>query len=463
MNRYYKILGLDPGASQMEIKKAYFKLIRQHSPESDPEQFQKIREAYEQLKNAGTEPEGPTFPPFAEPWAEKVLDQIEQYRRAGDDEKCRDACEEACRMFPEELRFQYMRVIAQRKCGNTGKAVKNAEKLVKSDPENKWFQKELAISYIERGFTQKAYFACEKAYEMGCRDLDFILMYAVECDEYGEIDKGVEILLEVTRREKRWTKEEIPELVEVYLGLLKMNHDGRETHLAEIIEGLCHILKQYGIYLKEYIPEFVMMTAYGAMDDRNTAEDYGKVQQLFAQLREMCTEDSERYAVDSAREEANYQRIIRDTRIGDTLSRAYEAYYDLDELEPQLRKYALTDVQLCMVEERQEVLEQAEIIRQDYPGYYEKLQDFIRKLQSEKNLIYLKDSLLKTYNRLEQECSGGYYYEKYPQEKVKMQGNVISDGLDQPYVRGSRKIGRNDPCPCGSGKKYKNCCMRKQA
>ena len=20
------------------------------------------------------------------------------------------------------------------------------------------------------------------------------------------------------------------------------------------------------------------------------------------------------------------------------------------------------------------------------------------------------------------------------------------------------KIGRNDPCPCGSGKKYKNCC-----
>ncbi|MBQ7587713.1 MAG: SEC-C domain-containing protein, partial [Lachnospiraceae bacterium] len=23
-----------------------------------------------------------------------------------------------------------------------------------------------------------------------------------------------------------------------------------------------------------------------------------------------------------------------------------------------------------------------------------------------------------------------------------------------------RKIGRNDPCPCGSGKKYKQCCMK---
>jgi len=28
---------------------------------------------------------------------------------------------------------------------------------------------------------------------------------------------------------------------------------------------------------------------------------------------------------------------------------------------------------------------------------------------------------------------------------------------EQPYVREGRKIGRNEPCPCGSGKKYKHC------
>ena len=28
-----------------------------------------------------------------------------------------------------------------------------------------------------------------------------------------------------------------------------------------------------------------------------------------------------------------------------------------------------------------------------------------------------------------------------------------------PYVRETPKIGRNDPCPCGSGKKYKKCCL----
>ena len=32
----------------------------------------------------------------------------------------------------------------------------------------------------------------------------------------------------------------------------------------------------------------------------------------------------------------------------------------------------------------------------------------------------------------------------------------------QPIVNSGPKIGRNDPCPCGSGKKYKNCCGKNQ-
>ncbi len=41
----------------------------------------------------------------------------------------------------------------------------------------------------------------------------------------------------------------------------------------------------------------------------------------------------------------------------------------------------------------------------------------------------------------------------------------LSRGNDEPEVstpikRSKPKVGRNDPCPCGSGKKYKNCCGR---
>lgn len=34
------------------------------------------------------------------------------------------------------------------------------------------------------------------------------------------------------------------------------------------------------------------------------------------------------------------------------------------------------------------------------------------------------------------------------------------NGVQEPYVNPDEKIGRNDPCPCGSGKKYKKCCGR---
>jgi len=32
-----------------------------------------------------------------------------------------------------------------------------------------------------------------------------------------------------------------------------------------------------------------------------------------------------------------------------------------------------------------------------------------------------------------------------------------------PRTASGEKVGRNDPCPCGSGKKYKKCCYLKQA
>ena len=35
-----------------------------------------------------------------------------------------------------------------------------------------------------------------------------------------------------------------------------------------------------------------------------------------------------------------------------------------------------------------------------------------------------------------------------------------ASGKTRPIVRAGSKLGRNDPCPCGSGKKYKKCCMR---
>ncbi len=46
----YAVLGIDRQAEEAEIKRAYFKLVREYSPEHAPEKFQEIRAAYEQLR-----------------------------------------------------------------------------------------------------------------------------------------------------------------------------------------------------------------------------------------------------------------------------------------------------------------------------------------------------------------------------------------------------------------------------
>lgn len=46
------------------------------------------------------------------------------------------------------------------------------------------------------------------------------------------------------------------------------------------------------------------------------------------------------------------------------------------------------------------------------------------------------------------------------QQEAAIEGTEV-DHKPQPIRNRQQRVGRNDPCPCGSGKKFKNCCMKK--
>ncbi len=60
---------------------------------------------------------------------------------------------------------------------------------------------------------------------------------------------------------------------------------------------------------------------------------------------------------------------------------------------------------------------------------------------------YILDGLREEHHEISKfvKREGAWLYEE---------GEVITETV----VRASPKVGRNDPCPCGSGKKYKKCC-----
>ena len=51
----------------------------------------------------------------------------------------------------------------------------------------------------------------------------------------------------------------------------------------------------------------------------------------------------------------------------------------------------------------------------------------------------------------------------WEQRQTQMSLSHGGDGENQPVKKEGKKVGRNEPCPCGSGKKYKKCCANKQA
>ena len=50
---------------------------------------------------------------------------------------------------------------------------------------------------------------------------------------------------------------------------------------------------------------------------------------------------------------------------------------------------------------------------------------------------------------------------RQPVERVKVAKETSDNQGNEPVVK-KQKVGRNDPCPCGSGKKYKKCCGKNE-
>ena len=84
----------------------------------------------------------------------------------------------------------------------------------------------------------------------------------------------------------------------------------------------------------------------------------------------------------------------------------------------------------------------------DRDGVLERLVPLLRDLGREAEA----DALIESEKEAERARAGKY--RGYKRETS--YAPAIEDR--KPAHAGSKKIGRNEPCPCGSGRKYKKCC-----
>ena len=180
---HYSTLGIDQLATEDEIKRAYFRLIRQHTPEKDPEGFMQIRKAYEQLSDPETREEYDRDLRLLSDVPDDVKGIILESIRLEDSGLESDAANLLERSMFEyagnkpavnALKYRLSNIYLE--MGNSGKAMTQLEELLADEPSNIKYLKKMAIACAERGWTKRAQIYVEEIQRIEPENEDSILL-----------------------------------------------------------------------------------------------------------------------------------------------------------------------------------------------------------------------------------------------------------------------------------------------
>ena len=242
---------------------------------------------------------------------------------------------------------------------------------------------------------------------------DFILMYAVLCNDYGEYETGIRILSEMLGSDQKWTAGNFEEALEAFAGIVNLNIKVQGHYFAEAIDKMMAILKSNPILVNDSVRELSMVLFMMiSLSEVLSEKERNKINEFLLLLDSKKNSPEVKEVVDQSRKELAFRMIEQDERLCETLKAGADAFLFMEE-DDRARRYAIADIKLCMLKEKKEILSQIDIIEKEYPEYYKAIEDFIQKLRKD-DVEYLKSRLLKEYVRMNEEFEDGIYFKKFP-------------------------------------------------
>lgn len=457
---YYKTLGLDENATPADIKKAYFRLVRKYTPEKAPEAFQKIRQAYEALKDGSPVEEAPSLEMPNNPAAAYVAKVGIKRMNERDFAEAARVFDNAREIEPENPFILYHLALSQLHAGMPQKAAKNAEKLTRVMPDSRQGYATLANCLSVRGWYKKAYPVFQKAYDLGERSIEFLTDYAQNALDNGDKKRAVNISWEIVGQ-KKWNEQNIDCALHAFGYIVEYGDFSDQERRDRFWNDYEAFLRKNRLIINDLemglLPFAILPT------DRKT---------LFADNRfyRQADDTLSRIEAFGNSEWGEYYEMAHNACLDAALkndSRHLQEEWSLFPCfspgvmaggDQQLVRFSVLDAQLCAIKNQQAMRKEVPIIISDYPYLYKWHQSFIDLLHTGEAENHFR-KLKWEFDKLSKKYGGDAYHEKYPE--MQTAPNVISDEIStlQPYTRTTEKVGRNDPCPCGSGKKFKKCCM----
>ena len=457
----YEVLGLSADASPGDIKKAYFRLVRLHPPEKDPEAFQQIRRAYELLKDGPPAVEEQTFSPPDDPAVLYLIRHGVRLAQSGNEKAAEGCFAEALKLFPNDPFLLLNLARLQKNAGHPRKAAGTAQRLAKAVPGFAEAHAIAAAGFFEGGWYKKALPEYREAYRLGYRGLEFLTDYADAADASGEHPEAESLRRDLLKNTK-WDSETIES--SLYLFYSRAAHcPPEESSVLSFLEEYEQFLRSHRRLLKPFgvgLAAPFMSVCASQPKALGSFSVYKKMDALAETVETIFAPDSPQDTA-AIRGELLLTTMDQDSRLSGSFWPEFALAALVSEVEDAgLHRYAVLDAFLCLIKDRENSLSSLPLIRSSYPYLFEKCRSEIDLLASGEKADGQIEKLKQEYARLSKNYDGGRYYSRFPEERPLPRG-VLAYSDSVPFVRETKKPGRNDPCPCGSGKKFKKCCLGK--
>ena len=500
---YYKLLDIWVGASKAEIKRAYYTQVKIHSPEKAPERFKALRAAYEFLMDDNKRADYDKYAGMPKKEAGIAMEA----KRLLYDSKYSEAID-LLKKKKKNSEMERLLAEAYLKNGNSGLAIKILEGLLNSKPNEYENYIQLAEAYHIRGFSNKSIEMIESAAnkfpytpEVWC---SYIWLYNKQ-----DYDLPIEIIQKIIPIADKIAAFDftvfficiedaiIQARFDLVAPLFSHFADGfiaaqtlSEIQYDNTVEMTKDLITAKGCFetgrrLADYLEKHALRKerhnkALERTRDFIDLTDLGDNNILFPSLigltMLLLLKEIPQFELHKLKLEYDLINNIDSARESlKTLQNKYPRYFKLnsvfymDMMNPS--RYKRLKAQYEREFEKQKRL---------HPDFFEKLGVSIEDLNSFEQTSFdeLPDNILSAFNSLSKREQKELMD---IMERIALDPDAMGfdpdgddddyddpfyeypESFEQPYVRTERKVGRNEPCPCGSGKKHKQCCGRSGA
>jgi tetratricopeptide (TPR) repeat protein len=435
---YYETLEIDKTADKQQIKRAYFTLVRRYQPDRFPEEFKELRAAYETLfdeKKRAEYDEIGALPKLVAP----LFHYAQQAYRLGRYDKSSELYRKILQTHPKLLKIRSEYALSLLAEDKPGKAMEQWEILCKEDPSNPSYARELAQSYENRGWHRKAITEYLRGIELdrGCAQFWTGLIHCHEdANDMGEVKRICLEAFEIFKENDMGT-------VSLYTVIfMSCGMDDRVVGKC-CLQNVVRLIRQGRIDTPRSFAEYALSGIILMVTKAEALEFFP----LVLEIAELTPQLDDRI-----------KEILAETKLQlEIRGLASEGFSDIfhDIFAIQVNEENSKEARLVMAALEWTILTEKAILnpqlvrlKSKFPDLYELHETFFDEALSTTNREKLIQQRLKLLEKHHRVPCGFNEAEAPPPPKI------------ETVRRSEPKIGRNDPCPCGSGKKYKKCCGR---